>query len=153
MSLIDCLDMICYYGVPLLQDIECMGVEWNLSHFSTEWNRQVWPDLITITGILSACSHAGLLNECWLHFKCRIPLVDHYAGMVGLLGHAGQLDDACAFIIGMSVLPDAAAFGVVVTAYRIHWNLELEGVTVQLFYLEPQKVGYIAGKLICCGCW
>lgn len=137
MSLIDCLYRICYCGVSLLQDIECMGVD----------------HLITITGILSAWSHAGLLNECWLHFKCRIPLVDHYAGMVGLLGHAGQLDDACAIIIGMSVLPDAAAFGVVVTAYRIPWNLELEGVKVQLFYLEPQKVGYIAGKLICCGCW
>ena len=45
-------------------------------------------------------------------------MVDHYAGMVGLCGHVGQLDDACNIITGMRVQPDVGVFG----ACRIHWK-------------------------------
>jgi pentatricopeptide repeat protein len=56
----------------------------------------VKPDHITFIGVLSACSHAGLVDEGWLHFNrmrrhYRIaPMVDHYACMVDLLGRAGS---------------------------------------------------------------
>jgi hypothetical protein len=70
-------------------------------------------------------------------------MVDHYAGMVGLHGHAGKLDDACNIIIGMPVQPDAGVFGAALGACRIHWNVERgEGATEHLFYLEPENVGY-----------
>jgi hypothetical protein len=38
-------------------------------------------------------------------------MVDHYAGMVGLCGHTGKLDDACNITIVMRVKLGADVFG------------------------------------------
>lgn len=64
----------------------------------------VHPDYITFIAILSACSHAGLLNEGCLYFHCMsqdysiMPGMEHYACMVDLLCRAGKLDKAYSFI-------------------------------------------------------
>lgn len=57
----------------------------------------VKPNGITFISILSACCHAGLVDEGW-HWFCAMqhrfnikPTVEHYGCMVDLLGRAGYL--------------------------------------------------------------
>ena len=73
----------------------------------------VKPNDVTFLAVLSACSHAGLINEGWYYFNSMIrdygisPRLDHYACMVDLLGHDGHLDEAHVLISTMSIEPDA----------------------------------------------
>ena len=58
------------------------------------------PDDQTLTGVLSACSYSGMVDEgmSFFHRMSRefgvTPNVHHYGCMVDLLGHAGLLDKA-----------------------------------------------------------
>eukprot|EP01018_Ginkgo_biloba_P034602 Gb_21765 [translate_table: standard] len=106
------------------------------------------PDHITFIGVLSACSHAGLVDKGWHYFDCMsrdyhiIPSVKHYACMVDLLGRAGRLDDAHELINKMPIEPDATVWGALLGACRIHCNIELgECVAGHLFELDPGNPG------------
>eukprot|EP01018_Ginkgo_biloba_P008781 Gb_27830 [translate_table: standard] len=106
------------------------------------------PNHITFTGVLSACSYAGLADEGWQCFNCLTrdyqltPRMGHYACMVDLLGRAGRLDEAQEFIDQMPIEPDACVWGALLGACRILCNIEL-GVHVaeKLFELEPEDAG------------
>eukprot|EP01018_Ginkgo_biloba_P038145 Gb_41325 [translate_table: standard] len=107
------------------------------------------PNDVTFIGVLSACSHAGLVDEGWRYFEsmsqeyCIAPRVQHYACMVDLLGRAGLLDEAQDFIKKMPVEPSAGVWGSLLGACRIHCNIELgERVAERLFELEPEHAGY-----------
>lgn len=69
------------------------------------------PDSITFISLLSACSHAGLVEEGWLYFKSMsedydiTPEVEHYACIVDLLGRAGRIEEAYKFIQEMPLEP------------------------------------------------
>ncbi|KAF3440655.1 hypothetical protein FNV43_RR18939 [Rhamnella rubrinervis] len=53
------------------------------------------PDRVTYIGVLTACSHAGLLEEGRSVFNSiKDPDVDHYACLVDLFGRVGDLDEA-----------------------------------------------------------
>ena len=57
------------------------------------------PNKITMIGVLSACSHCGLVEEGRKWFKAMekfglTPQIEHYGCMVDLLGRAGCLDEA-----------------------------------------------------------
>ncbi|KAI4333406.1 hypothetical protein L6164_018226 [Bauhinia variegata] len=62
------------------------------------------PDGVTFTGVLTACSHAGLVSEGWELFQYMRSkynwkvTMNHYACMVDLLGRAAQLEEAEALI-------------------------------------------------------
>jgi pentatricopeptide repeat protein len=106
------------------------------------------PNHITFTALLSACSHAGLVNEGWLYFDCMsrdyciAPSAEHYACMVDLLGRAGRLDEAYEFIQNMPIKPTGSVWGALLGACRIHSNIELgEHVAEYLFKLEPENTG------------
>eukprot|EP01018_Ginkgo_biloba_P034994 Gb_38301 [translate_table: standard] len=106
------------------------------------------PNNITFISVLSACSHAGLVDEgkqffdCMLRDYCITPTVKHYACMVDLLGRAGCLDEALDFINNMPLEPDASVWGALLGACRIHCNLELgKHVAECLFVLEPESAG------------
>eukprot|EP01018_Ginkgo_biloba_P010117 Gb_21745 [translate_table: standard] len=107
------------------------------------------PNHVTFTCVLSACSHAGLVDEGWQYFYCMsrdysiTPRVKHYACMVDLLGRAGHLDEAQDFIKQMPLEPDAGVWGALLGACRIHCNIELgEHVAEHLFDLQPTHAGY-----------
>jgi pentatricopeptide repeat protein len=107
------------------------------------------PDNITFICILSACSHAGLVDEGWQYFVsmtkdyCVTPEMKHYACMVDLLGRSGLLDEAYNFMEKMPFKPDASIWGALLGACRIHCNIELgERVANYLFELEPDNAGY-----------
>ncbi|KAG0495897.1 hypothetical protein HPP92_000588 [Vanilla planifolia] len=59
----------------------------------------VKPDEVTFVGILSACSHLGLVKEGWKYFESIThygleKTMNHYACMVDILGRAGLVDKA-----------------------------------------------------------
>eukprot|EP01018_Ginkgo_biloba_P034725 Gb_12551 [translate_table: standard] len=104
------------------------------------------PDHVTFVGVLSACCHAGLVDKGWQYFNCIseyyhiTPAMEHYGCMVDILGRAGHLDEAQNFINRMPMKPDAAVWGCLLAACRIHNNLDLgECVAERLFELDPKN--------------
>eukprot|EP01018_Ginkgo_biloba_P026037 Gb_14324 [translate_table: standard] len=104
------------------------------------------PTYITFVSVLSACSHAGLVDEGWQYFESMsrdygiTPRVEHYACMVDLLGRAGHLDEAHQFIEKMPLEPDGSVWGALLGACRVHCNVELaEYVAEHLLQLEPEN--------------
>lgn len=110
------------------------------------------PNDITFVGVLSACSHAGLVDDGWHYFDSMIrdhgitPRMEHYGCMVDLLGRNGHLQEACDFISRMPIKPSAAVWGALLSACRVHCNLDIGKCAAEhLFELEAQNAGtYIA---------
>eukprot|EP01018_Ginkgo_biloba_P031724 Gb_04381 [translate_table: standard] len=103
------------------------------------------PNHVTFVGLLSACCHAGLVDDGWRYFHCMnqyyrlTPVMEHYCCMVDLLGRAGHLDDAHDFIEKMPIKPDAAVWGSLLGACRTHNDIELgECVAERIFELDPK---------------
>jgi pentatricopeptide repeat protein len=120
-----------------------------LAVFSKMQHTCIQPNDVTFVSVLSACSHAGLVDEGWHYFKCMsrdyciMPRAEHYACMVDLLGRAGNLDEAQDFILSMPIQPNADVWGALLGACRIHCNVMLaECAAKYLFDLNPQNAGY-----------
>ncbi|XP_031264893.1 pentatricopeptide repeat-containing protein At4g13650-like [Pistacia vera] len=103
------------------------------------------PNNVTFVGVLSACSHVGLVNEGLGYFEsmskeyCLVPKPEHYACVVDLLGRAGLLDRAREFIEKMRIEPDAMVWRTLLSACRVHKNLEIgEFAAHHLLKLEPE---------------
>uniref|UniRef100_A0A7N0RJI0 DYW domain-containing protein n=1 Tax=Kalanchoe fedtschenkoi TaxID=63787 RepID=A0A7N0RJI0_KALFE len=72
------------------------------------------------------------------------PEVEHYGCVVDLLGRAGLLARAEDVIESMPMEPNAAVWGALLGASRIHGNLELgERIGKLLLELEPENSGHI----------
>ncbi|TYH61305.1 hypothetical protein ES332_D07G042600v1 [Gossypium tomentosum] len=119
-----------------------------LELFSRMTNEGYKPDNITFVGVLSACSHAGLLDLGRQYFSSMVqdyaisPDLQHYGCMVNLLGRAGLFDEAEALIQNMEMKPDGAIWGSLLGACRVHKRVELgESVAKHLFELEPENPG------------
>ncbi|KAG9454253.1 hypothetical protein H6P81_007157 [Aristolochia fimbriata] len=104
-------------------------------------------DLIFL-GVLSACSHAGLVNEGLRVFdKMRNvygvePKLEHCGCVVDLLGRAGRLDEALNLIKAMPVKSTTASWGSLLAACRIHRRMDLAGLLVEhLLELEVEDSG------------
>jgi pentatricopeptide repeat protein len=107
------------------------------------------PNGITFISVLSACSHAGLVDEGWQYFHCMThdycitPRAEHYRCIVDLLGRAGHLKEALHFISNMHLQPDAGIWGALLGACSIHYNIHLgERVADYLLELDPENVGH-----------
>ncbi|PIA54470.1 hypothetical protein AQUCO_00900782v1 [Aquilegia coerulea] len=103
-------------------------------------------DSVSFLSVLSACRHGGLIEEGRNIFhsmgsKHQIePGLEHYACMVDLLGRAGQLDEAWDFVQSMAMPPDAAVWGALLGACRLHSNIKLGEIALNhLVKLEPQN--------------
>ncbi|KAF8663125.1 hypothetical protein HU200_055725 [Digitaria exilis] len=108
----------------------------------------VKPNGVTFVGLLSACSHAGLLDEGQCYFDRMKdsygiePGVEHYGCLVDLLGRSGQVQRALDTVRGMPVPADAKIWGSLLSACRSHGNVEIAVVAAeQLVKLEPGDVG------------
>ncbi|MFS7971106.1 putative tetratricopeptide-like helical domain superfamily, DYW domain-containing protein [Helianthus anomalus] len=107
------------------------------------------PNYITFVSVLSACSHAGLVDEGWHWFQTMTrkysiePGVEHYSCMVDLFGRAGFLNRAYDLIKKMKVRPDFVVWGSLLAACRMHKNVDLGEIAAKkLFELDPQNCGY-----------
>ncbi|KAK4708293.1 hypothetical protein R3W88_029218 [Solanum pinnatisectum] len=104
------------------------------------------PDDITYIGVLSACSHGGLVEEGrkYFHAMSRIhaiqPKLEHYGCLIDLLGRAGLLSEAEGMI---SQIPNrdneiiVPIYGALLSACRIYGNVDVgERVAELLMEIE-----------------
>ncbi|XP_027167507.1 pentatricopeptide repeat-containing protein At4g02750 [Coffea eugenioides] len=106
------------------------------------------PDDVTMVGVLSACSHTGLIDTGTAYFDSMtqdygiIANSKHYTCMIDLLGRAGRLDDAQKLMKYMPFEADAATWGALLGASRMHGNAALgEKAAKMIFALEPWNAG------------
>lgn len=113
-----------------------------------QMNRCMRPDHIVFVSVLSACSHAGLIEEgqrCFASMTMEFgitPRPEHYACMVDLLGRAGKLKEAQQFIERMPIDPNASVWGSLLGACRIHPDIEIAELAAKsLFELDSKNSG------------
>ncbi|KAL8088320.1 pentatricopeptide repeat-containing protein At3g16610 [Apium graveolens] len=106
------------------------------------------PDDVTFIGLLSACSHSGLVADGKRFFLSMtqefeiFPRTEHYLCMVDLLGRAGLLNEAQDFIKMMPIQPDVRIWSALLAACRVHKNVELgEVVSKKVHSLGPESTG------------
>ncbi|CAN8247906.1 unnamed protein product [Cochlearia groenlandica] len=106
------------------------------------------PNAVTFVGVLTACSHAGLVDQGRKLFAlmhqtfCIEPTRDHYTCMVDLLGRTGRLQEALDLTETMSVKPHGGVWGALLGACRIHNNPDIAEIAAKhLFELEPDIIG------------
>lgn len=92
------------------------------------------PDDITFIGVLSACSHGGLVDEGRRFFNTMTevyqiqPKLEHYGCLIDLLGRAGLLDEAEELIRKIPnenneiIVP---LYGALLSACRIYGNVDM----------------------------
>lgn len=119
-----------------------------LGIFNTMLEHGENPDHVTMIGVLSACSHAGLVEQGWFHFESitkkfnLVPVKDHYTCMVDLLGRTGRLDEAKDLIENMPMEADAVVWGSLLAACKVHRNIVLgKYVADKLFEINPCDSG------------
>ncbi|KAL4187267.1 hypothetical protein AMTRI_Chr09g18100 [Amborella trichopoda] len=119
-----------------------------LQLFTQMKSENVKIDSAAFTGILSACTHCGLVEEGKKCFQSMLkdfslePELEHYACMVDLLGRAGHLEEAEEFIRKMPIVPDAGVWRPLLGACKIHGHVQMgERVFEQLSTLEPDNIG------------
>ncbi|XP_008776505.3 pentatricopeptide repeat-containing protein At2g42920, chloroplastic [Phoenix dactylifera] len=106
------------------------------------------PDNVTFVGILTACSHAGMVDEAMHYFSLMTdayniePEIEHYGCMVDVLGRAGLLEEAEELIQRMPMRPDSLLWGSLLSACRIHGNAEIGGrAGARIMELDPRDSG------------
>lgn len=118
---------------------------------------RVPPDEITFLGLLYACSQTGLIEEGYKFFhsmrnECEIsPGIKHYGCMVDLLGRAGQLEEAYAFIDDIPIKPTPILWRTLLSACSSHDNVEIgKRVIEQIFELDSSHGGdYVIFSNLC----
>ncbi|KAL9178004.1 hypothetical protein ABFS82_01G096800 [Erythranthe guttata] len=111
-------------------------------------NERIFPNELTFLALLSACAHAGLVNEAeslFVRMKeySLVPSLKHYACMVDLYGKSGGLDKAEALILSMPFVPDGGIWGSLLTACKMHNNAEMGlKIAKRAIEADPENDGY-----------
>ncbi|GMH00345.1 hypothetical protein Nepgr_002184 [Nepenthes gracilis] len=105
---------------------------------------QIPPNQITFLGVLTACSHTGLVDEGLRYFDSMTedhgvtPNVKHYACIVDLLGRAGRLADAEKFIMSSGFEDNPVIWRALLSACRLHKDSAMgKRVAEKVILLEP----------------
>lgn len=119
-----------------------------LEFFYLMLEKNVEPNDVTFIGVLSACSHAGLVEEGRNLFVSMSrdfgiePRIEHYGCMVDILGRAGLIEEAYQFIKTMPVQPNAIIWRTLLASCKVHKNVEIgEEALKQIVMLEPTHSG------------
>ncbi|KAL5555874.1 hypothetical protein UlMin_038110 [Ulmus minor] len=120
-------------------------VEEALELFNKMLDSGLKPNHITFLAVLQACTHAGLLEkgmECF-DMMAKVynitPGLDHFSCIVDLLGRKGKIKEALELVIKMPVEPDAGIWSSLLSACKIHRNVEIaEYVCHRLLELDPR---------------
>lgn len=93
---------------------------------------KVKPDSVSFLAILSACGHAGLIDEGCHYFNQMMniygikPGVEHYSCLIDLLGRAGRLHEAYEILHrNPEIRDDVRLLSALVSACRLHKNIDL----------------------------
>ncbi|XP_071693166.1 pentatricopeptide repeat-containing protein At4g39952, mitochondrial [Rutidosis leptorrhynchoides] len=108
----------------------------------------VKPNELTFLAVLSACNHAGLVNEGKYLFEkmgdyCLMPTLKHYTCMVDILGRSGFLVEAENLVDSMPMVPDGGLWGALLSACKTHNDPEM-GIRIAKRAIEydPENDGY-----------
>ncbi|XP_004289114.1 PREDICTED: pentatricopeptide repeat-containing protein At5g44230 [Fragaria vesca subsp. vesca] len=106
------------------------------------------PNRVTFIGVLTACSHAGMVDQGRQLFATMekyynvTPSAEHYTCMVDLLGRAGRLEEALELAETMPIVAHGGVWGALLGACRIHKNPGIAQIAAShLFELEPKNIG------------
>lgn len=105
------------------------------------------PDNITFLGVLSACSHGGLVEEGYRWFRSiEEPTVDHYSCMINMVARAGRLKEAVGLLREMPFEPSEHIWASLLAASCVHQDPELGQYSARrLLELNPRDAGaYVA---------
>ncbi len=112
-----------------------------LKHFE-----QMCEEGIQMISLLSACSHAGLVDEGMRCYASMIEVymisatLEHYTCMVDLLACAGHLQEAENIIKVMPCRPHVTVWMALLSACRIHGSVEMgECIAKVVLELEPEN--------------
>lgn len=108
----------------------------------------VRPDRIMFMAVLSACSHAGLLDHGLRYFELMVsdykinPNQEIYGCIVDLLGRAGRVKEAYRLIRSMPFKPDESVWGALLGACKAHRLPELGKLAaLRVLDLRPSMMG------------
>ncbi|CAM0881546.1 unnamed protein product [Alopecurus aequalis] len=111
------------------------------------------PDHVTFVGVLSACSHAGLVDRGLDYFEMMeghgiLPQIEHYSCVIDLLGRAGKLTKIREYIKRMPMKPNTLIWRTVLVACRQSKDSDKidlgREASQMLLELEPQNpVNYV----------
>uniref|UniRef100_A0A0E0EKI9 DYW domain-containing protein n=1 Tax=Oryza meridionalis TaxID=40149 RepID=A0A0E0EKI9_9ORYZ len=109
---------------------------------------EVEPNYVTFVGVLSACAHAGFVDEGLNHFNSMKsnydiePGIEHYASVVNLFGRSGKLHAAKEFIERMPIKPAAAVWRSLLSACHLFGNAEIGRYAAEMALLaDPTDSG------------
>ncbi|KAK9076874.1 hypothetical protein SSX86_005208 [Deinandra increscens subsp. villosa] len=102
------------------------------------------PDRVTFIGVLSACSHSGLISEAHTYFDSMVkdygikPEIEHYSCLVDALGRGGLVKEAEKIITTMPFEASGSMYRALLGACRVQGDMETgKRVATKLLELEP----------------
>jgi len=118
-----------------------------LELFKEMKSRNCRPNSVTFVGVLTACSHAGLVEEGKRQWEKMIscynvkPNMAHYGCMVDLLCRSGKLDEAYGFVEAMPLQANAVIWRTLLGACSTEGNVRIGNqARKRLLELEPDCV-------------
>ncbi|KAK7410182.1 hypothetical protein VNO78_00767 [Psophocarpus tetragonolobus] len=115
-----------------------------LYFFEEMKSRGVTPDRVTFIGVLSACSHSGLVTETYENFYSMqksygiAPETEHYSCLVDALSRAGRIQEAEKVISSMPFEASASMYRTLLNACRVQADRGTgKRVAEKLLALEP----------------
>ncbi|XP_054802433.1 pentatricopeptide repeat-containing protein At3g14730 isoform X2 [Prosopis cineraria] len=119
-----------------------------LEFFSQLCQTQLAPDEITFVGLLSACSHAGMVKKgqeflAEMESKYGVsPTIEHYTCVIDMLGRAGQLQEAYNLVLTMPIEANPIGWRALLAACHLHKHKDLAKIAARkLIELEPGHSG------------
>lgn len=108
----------------------------------------VKPNGVTFVGLLTACTHGGLVDKGLYYFNTMnqeygiIPEIEHYGCVVDLLSRAGRLDEAEDMINSMPIKPNVVVWGALLGGCKIYKDIERGNRVVQhILELDSEHSG------------
>ncbi|MFS8014994.1 putative tetratricopeptide-like helical domain superfamily [Helianthus anomalus] len=107
------------------------NAEQTLEYFYRMQKEGFEPDGVTFTGALTACSHAGLVDEGRKLFDVMrnvykiSPRIEHYGCLVDLYSRASMLEEALKVIENMPMVPNEVVLGSVLAACKAAGDIRL----------------------------
>ncbi|KAM0937316.1 putative tetratricopeptide-like helical domain superfamily [Dioscorea sansibarensis] len=117
-----------------------------LELFNSMVSASISPNQVTLTCLLSACSHSGFIDEGWKLFDLMTSVHgiaaqnEHYSCIVDLLGRAGMVRKAYDLILSCDHEPEPSVWGALLNACVTLCDAEVGEIAARkLFELEPGK--------------
>nr|KYP65785.1 hypothetical protein KK1_012051 [Cajanus cajan] len=132
--------------------IAAYGIHGQITAATTLFTKMVESDIkpneVTFMNILSACRHAGSVEEGKFYFNSMrdygvVPNAEHFASIIDLLSRAGDINGAYEIIKSTCLPIDASIWGALLNGCRIHGRMDLiKGIQKELREIRTDDTGY-----------